>query len=86
MDLSELARSSTDGSPGGQLILIADRKQGVLVGAAALGTGADDWISAATVAIHGRVPVQVLADVVHPFPANSQAYEIPLREIATQLA
>lgn len=84
-DLEELARSSTDGSGGGRLILVADRQQGVLVGAAAVGTGADDWISEASVAIRGQVPLRVLADVVHPFPTNAQAYEVPLRELTGQL-
>jgi dihydrolipoamide dehydrogenase len=83
--LSEMARAATDGPPDGRLVLIADRARGVLVGAAALGEGADGWISEATVAIHARVPVAVLADVVHPFPTFAQSYEIPLRELARQL-
>jgi dihydrolipoamide dehydrogenase len=85
-DLHELARSHTDGSAGGRLVLVADRKRGVLAGAGAVGTGADDWISEASVAIRGRVPLRILADVVHPFPTSAQGYEVPLRELARQLA
>jgi dihydrolipoamide dehydrogenase len=86
MDLSDLVRTSTDGGPGGTLILVADRKRGVLVGAAALGAGADDWISEASLAIRAEVPVTAWADVVHPFPTHAQAFEQPLRELAGQLA
>jgi dihydrolipoamide dehydrogenase len=86
MDLSELARTNTDGEAGGLLILVADRRQAVLIGAAAVGPGADDWISEATVAIHARVPLRELADIVHPFPTFGQAYEVPLRELAAQIA
>ena len=66
--LAELARSATDGSDAGQLILVADRNQGTLVGAGIVGAGADDWISEARVAIRGQVPIRILADVIHPFP------------------
>jgi pyruvate/2-oxoglutarate dehydrogenase complex dihydrolipoamide dehydrogenase (E3) component len=86
MDLSELARPNTDGAPGGLLILVADRARAVVIGAAAVGPGADDWISEATVAIYARVPVRMLADIVHPFPTFGQAYEVPLRELAAKLA
>jgi pyruvate/2-oxoglutarate dehydrogenase complex dihydrolipoamide dehydrogenase (E3) component len=86
MDLSGLVRTNTDGGPGGILILVADRKRGVLIGAAGLGDGADDWISEASLAIRAEVPLTVWADVVHPFPTHAQAYEQPLRDLAAQVS
>jgi dihydrolipoamide dehydrogenase len=85
-DMSQLARTATDGATGGLLILVADRSRHVLIGAAAVGPGADEWISEASVAIRASIPLTTLADVVHPFPTFAQAYEVPLRELAAQLA
>jgi dihydrolipoamide dehydrogenase len=85
MDLSGLVRTNTDGGPGGILILVADRQRGVLIGAAGLGPGADDWISEASLAIRAEVPITTWADVVHPFPTHAQVFEQPLRELAAQV-
>jgi pyruvate/2-oxoglutarate dehydrogenase complex dihydrolipoamide dehydrogenase (E3) component len=86
MDMSQLARTATDGTAGGLLILVADRSRHLLIGAAAVGPSADEWISEASVAIRASTPLGTLADVVHPFPTFAQAYEVPLRELAAQLA
>lgn len=86
MDLGQLPRTSTEGAGSGRLVLTADRSRGVLLGAAAIGPHADEWLAQAVLAVRAGVPLAVLADVVHAFPTFSEAYQEPLQELARACA
>ena len=82
IELVETSRAYTDGVASGCLVLVADARERVLVGAAAVGPHAGEWIGEALVAIRARVDLDTLADVVQPFPTYNQAYETLLRDLA----
>jgi pyruvate/2-oxoglutarate dehydrogenase complex dihydrolipoamide dehydrogenase (E3) component len=81
-EVAETARATSEGRGRGLLVLVADARRGVLVGASAIGPGADEWIGEAVVAVRAEVPLGVLRDVVHPFPTFSETYEPALRRLA----
>ena len=74
-------------SSNGFLTLVSDGER--LTGAFALGPEAGEWLQQATLAIRARVPLDVLRDVIQPFPTFSEIYNDALkalrREIAGQL-
>jgi pyruvate/2-oxoglutarate dehydrogenase complex dihydrolipoamide dehydrogenase (E3) component len=66
---------------GGRVELYA--ADGVLTGAAAVTDGAVGWMAEITLGIRARVPLAVLADVVHASPAHGSALAAPLRTLAS---
>ncbi|MDQ6615717.1 MAG: NAD(P)/FAD-dependent oxidoreductase [Actinomycetota bacterium] len=83
LDLGELARSGVD-SDSGRLVLTADRSRRVLIGAAAIGPHADEWIGEAALAVHAELPLAMLTGLVHLFPTYSEAYGRLFRELSDQ--
>jgi len=68
----------------GFLTLLSDGER--LTGAYALGPEAGEWLQQATLAIRGRVPLDVLRDTIQPFPTFSEIYIAALKALRDELA
>jgi pyruvate/2-oxoglutarate dehydrogenase complex dihydrolipoamide dehydrogenase (E3) component len=68
----------------GFLTLVADGD--ALVGAFAVGPEAGEWIGQATVAIRARVPLDILRDVIQPFPTFSEIFVKALDDLSGPIA
>jgi len=76
--LAGTARAWLDADDAGYVELYAEPDSGMLVGAAAVGPDAADWMAEITLAIRAEIPVKTLADVVHAFPTHGEVLEAPL--------
>lgn len=82
-DLMHTTRAAVEDDDRGRVELYADgARGGILVGAAAVGPNAEEWMGEIALAIRAALPLGVLADVVHAFPSYGEALEPPLRELA----
>jgi pyruvate/2-oxoglutarate dehydrogenase complex dihydrolipoamide dehydrogenase (E3) component len=88
VELSGVARTSTftrayDTRPG-FMTLVSDGER--LIGAYALGPEAGEWLQQATLAIRARVPLEVMNDVIQPFPTFSEAFLDALTDLSANAA
>ncbi len=68
----------------GFLTLLSDGER--LTGAYALGPEAGEWLQQATLAIRARVPLDVLLDIIQPFPTFSEIYLTALKALDAEVA
>jgi pyruvate/2-oxoglutarate dehydrogenase complex dihydrolipoamide dehydrogenase (E3) component len=67
----------------GFLTLVSDGER--LTGAYALGPEAGEWLQQATVAIRAGVPLEVMNDVIQPFPTFSEIFLHALEELGAKV-
>jgi pyruvate/2-oxoglutarate dehydrogenase complex dihydrolipoamide dehydrogenase (E3) component len=87
VQLAEVPRTATytrdyDKRPG-FMTLVSDGER--LTGAYALGPEAGEWLQQATVAIRARIPLEVMNDVIQPFPTFSEAFLHALTELGAKV-
>jgi dihydrolipoamide dehydrogenase len=85
--VSEVAKTATytraHADSNGFLTLLSDGER--LTGAYALGPEAGEWLQQATLAIRARVPLDVLRDVIQPFPTFSEIYVSALKALRSKI-
>jgi pyruvate/2-oxoglutarate dehydrogenase complex dihydrolipoamide dehydrogenase (E3) component len=86
VSLADVPRTATytrayDTKPG-FMTLVSDG--GRLTGAYAVGPEAGEWLQQATLAIRARVPLDVFADVIQPFPTFSESFLYALEQLVAR--
>jgi pyruvate/2-oxoglutarate dehydrogenase complex dihydrolipoamide dehydrogenase (E3) component len=86
--VAEVAKTATHtrayADSNGFLTLLSDGD--VVTGAYALGPEAGEWLQQATLAIRARVPLDVLADTIQPFPTFSEIYLGGVKALRSEVA
>ena len=65
--------------------VVADPERRVLKGAVAVGPEAGEWLQQLTLAIRAETPIEVLLDVIQPYPTFSEGVFLALRELNLDL-
>jgi pyruvate/2-oxoglutarate dehydrogenase complex dihydrolipoamide dehydrogenase (E3) component len=85
--LTSVPRLSTYERPKrpGFIKVVADPERRVLVGAVAVGPESGEWLQQLTLAIRAETPIEVLLDVIQPYPTFSEGVFLALRELNLDL-
>ncbi len=65
--------------------VVADPERRVLTGAVAVGPDSGEWLQQLTLAIRAETPIEVLLDVIQPYPTFSEGVFLALRELNLDL-
>ena len=86
-ELTSTPRTATYERPKreGFVRLFADPAERVLVGAVCVGPQATEWLGQLTLAVRSATPIDVLLDVIQPYPTFSEAIFFALRELSDAL-
>jgi pyruvate/2-oxoglutarate dehydrogenase complex dihydrolipoamide dehydrogenase (E3) component len=82
-DLRSVPRLSTYERPKrpGFVKVVADPQRRIVKGAVAVGPEAGEWLQQLTLAIRAETPIEVLLDVIQPYPTFSEGVFFALREL-----
>jgi pyruvate/2-oxoglutarate dehydrogenase complex dihydrolipoamide dehydrogenase (E3) component len=70
----------------GFIKVVADPERRVLKGAVAVGPESGEWLQQLTLAIRAETPIEVLLDVIPPYPTFSEGVFLALRELNLDLS
>ena len=86
-ELTSVPRLSTYERPkrSGFVKVVADPERKVLTGAVAVGPESGEWLQQLTLAIRAETPMDVLLDVIQPYPTFSEGVFLALRELDLDL-
>ena len=85
--LTSVPRLSTYERPKrpGFVKVVADPERRVVTGAVAVGPESGEWLQQLTLAIRAETPIEVLLDVIQPYPTFSEGVFLALRELNLDL-
>jgi pyruvate/2-oxoglutarate dehydrogenase complex dihydrolipoamide dehydrogenase (E3) component len=81
-DVGNDTRGWIHGKPYGLVKLIADADKRVLVGATLVGPRSGELLNEVSLALRAQVSLDVLADVIHPFPSFGRIFQYLFHELA----